>query len=116
MSDVLLLDNNGDDFVKDLLDAMRDRGYHVTVTDRLKEARRLIAKAKLDLVLVNILLPEETAREVLELARQQGIRTFLLTGGAARSEHAVGLPGIFRIAGPAAVTARRVETGFIFDR
>jgi CheY-like chemotaxis protein len=71
-------------------------GYHVTVTAELNDARQMLERVKFDLIIANILLPDGTAFEVMEMARQRGIRTFLMTGGpsyASRSPAAAAKTG-----------------------
>ena len=61
---------------------LEKRGYYVTVTARLNDAHQMLERAKFDLIIVNILLPDGTAFEVMEMAKQRGIRTFLMTGSS----------------------------------
>ncbi|SRR6266571_2190775 len=62
---------------------LEERGYSVTVTADV--AHQMLRRAEFDLVIVNILLPDGAAFDVVEMARRRGIRAFLMTGGSSGS-------------------------------
>ena len=64
---------------------LEERGYSVTVTAAVDVARQMLQRAEFDLVIVNILLPDGAAFDVVEMARRRGIRAFLMTGGSSGS-------------------------------
>src|SRR6266446_7530532 len=64
---------------------LEERGYSVTVTAALDVAHQTLQRAEFDLVIVNILLPDGAAFDVVEMARRRGIRAFLMTGGSSGS-------------------------------
>jgi DNA-binding response OmpR family regulator len=64
---------------------LEDHGYYVSVTATLNDVRQMLERVKFDLIIVNILLPDEAAFEVVEMAKQRGIRTFLMTGSSSHS-------------------------------
>jgi DNA-binding response OmpR family regulator len=58
---------------------LEDDGYYVSVTAKLNDARHMLERVKFDLIIASIHLPDGTAFEVMEMAKQRGIRTFLMT-------------------------------------
>jgi DNA-binding response OmpR family regulator len=58
---------------------LEERGYFVTVTAGLNDARQMLERIKFVLIITSIHLPDDTAFEVMEMAKQRGIRTFLMT-------------------------------------
>ena len=64
---------------------LEERGYSVSVTATLDDARQMLERVKFDLVIVNILLPDGAAFKVMETAKERGIRTFFMTCRLSRS-------------------------------
>ena len=61
---------------------LEERGYSVTVTAAVDVARQMLQRAEFDLVIVNILLPDSAAFDVVEMTRRRGIKAFLMTGSS----------------------------------
>jgi len=75
---------------------LEERGYSVTVTAALDVAHQMLQRAEFDLVIVNILLPDGAAFDLVEMARRRGIRAFFMTGsssGSSRSRVAAAKTG-----------------------
>src|ERR1700693_3835945 len=84
MKHVLLFEDEHD-IAMGLLDTLGDHGYYVSVTVKLNDARQMLERTEIDLIIANILLPDGAAFEVMEMAKKRGIRTFFMTGGSSRS-------------------------------
>ena len=65
---------------------LQERRYFVTVTTGLNDAREVLERVNFDLIIANVHLPDDTAFEVMEMAKQRGIRTFLMTGSSSPVE------------------------------
>ena len=61
---------------------LEERGYSVTVTAAVDVAHQMLQRAEFDLVIVNILLPDGAAFDVVEMTRRRGIKAFLMTGSS----------------------------------
>src|SRR6266568_3529960 len=64
---------------------LEERGYSVIVTAALDVAHQKLQRAEFDLVIVNILLPDGAAFDLVEMARRRGIRAFFMTGSSSGS-------------------------------
>jgi DNA-binding response OmpR family regulator len=88
MKHVLLFEAEHDVSIM-LRHTLEERGYSVTVTAALDVARQMLQRGGFDLVIVNVLLPDGAAFDVVEMARRRGIKAFLMTGsssGSSRSQ------------------------------
>jgi DNA-binding response OmpR family regulator len=84
MMHVLLFDDEHDVSII-VRRTLEEHGYFVSVTAVLDDARQMLERVKFDLVIVNILLPDGAAFEVMETAKEKGIRTFFMTYRLSRS-------------------------------
>jgi DNA-binding response OmpR family regulator len=82
----VLLFEDGHDIAIGLRRTLEDNGYHVSVTAKLNDACQMLERVKFDLIIASIHLPDGTAFEVMEMAKQRGIRTFLMTGSSSPVE------------------------------
>jgi two-component system response regulator PilR (NtrC family) len=82
---VLLVENAH--VVRDLLeDVLQDAGFHVTVSERIAEARALLASDAFEMVITDVILPDGLGSALAAEARQMGIRTLLVTGHPAQAQ------------------------------
>jgi two-component system, OmpR family, response regulator len=76
---VLLLEDEHD--IRFLLrTALEDHGYYVTYTPRISDARAILERVKVDVLIANIVLPDGNSLAVAEFAKQKNIPALLMTG------------------------------------
>ena len=90
MKNILLFEDEHDVGIM-LGRTLEERGYFVTVTTGLNDARQMLERIKFDLIIASIHLPDGTAFEVMEMAKQRGIRTFLMTLSSSQRVHGHGM-------------------------
>jgi DNA-binding response OmpR family regulator len=89
MKHILLVEDEHDIAIL-LREAMESDGYYVTFVKRVADARAVLLRVKFHLLVANLLLPDGTAFDLLEMANQRGISAFLMTGSV---EHMAQLEG-----------------------
>jgi DNA-binding response OmpR family regulator len=89
MKHILLFQDEHD--VGIMLRRILERRYFVAVTTGLNDARQMLERVKFDLIIASIHLPDGTAFEVMEMAKQRGIRTFLMTLSSSQRVHGHGM-------------------------
>jgi DNA-binding response OmpR family regulator len=85
MRHVLLFEDEHDTAIG-LRRTLEDDGYYVSVTAKLNDVRQMLERVKFDLIIASIHLPDGTAFEVMEMAKQRGIRTFFMAGSSSPVE------------------------------
>jgi DNA-binding response OmpR family regulator len=95
---VLLVEDEHDIAIM-LRRVLEERQYYVTFTPRLAQARAVLERVRVDLVIANVILPDGTGMEAVDLARQRDIPFLLMTGSV---EHMIRLEdnGTFYLAKP----------------
>jgi DNA-binding response OmpR family regulator len=79
MKHILLLED--DPNVTDLLACLlNESGYYVSSTWRVADAREILEKAKVDLFVADILLPDGTAFPAIEEAKRRDVSCLIITG------------------------------------
>jgi DNA-binding response OmpR family regulator len=79
MKHMLLLED--DRSVVDLSTTLlKEDGYYVSSTSRLADARQILQKTKVDLLIADIVLPDGTAFAAIDEAKRQNIACLLMTG------------------------------------
>lgn len=79
MRHILLLEDEHDIQIL-LRTALEDHGFYVTYTARVSDARAILERIKIDLVIANVILPDGNSLATIEFAKQKGIPTILMTG------------------------------------
>ena len=79
MKHILLLED--DRSVVDLLSTLlEDDGYYISSTSRVADAKQILQKTKVDLLIADIVLPDGTAFAAIDEAKRQNIACLLMTG------------------------------------
>ena len=79
MKHILLLED--DRSVVDLLSTLlADDGYYVSSTSRVADAKQILQKTNVDLLIADIVLPDGTAFAAIDEAKRQNISCLLMTG------------------------------------
>jgi DNA-binding response OmpR family regulator len=79
MKHILLLED--DRSVVDLLSTLlEDDGYYVSSTSRIADAKQILQKTKVDLLIADIVLPDGTAFAAIDETKRQNIAYILMTG------------------------------------
>jgi DNA-binding NtrC family response regulator len=79
---VVLLVDDDRDFCASLWDLLHERGYRVSLAHTVPAGKELVQQRKFDVVLLDLKLPEGTARDVLAVLREANpdARAILITG------------------------------------
>ena len=79
MKHILLLEDDRD--ITDLLsNLLADEGYYVSSTARVADAREILQKTKVDLLIADIVLPGGTAFVAIDEAKKANIACLMMTG------------------------------------
>jgi len=70
--------------------ALEEQGYFVSFTPSLANARAVIERTKVDLLIANLLLPDGVSFEIADFAGHHAIPSFIMTGSV---EHMAQLEG-----------------------
>ena len=63
-----------------LVSVLEDAGYRVIVAATVAEARSMLGRRKIDLLVADIVLEDGTAFEILETAKRRAVPYLLITG------------------------------------
>ena len=75
---LLLEDNSG--VVDLLISLLEESGYYVSATTRVNDAKQMLERAKIDLLIADILLPDGVAFPAIDEAKRRNIPYLLMTG------------------------------------
>lgn len=79
MKHILLLEDNSG--VVELITALlEEAGYYVSTTARVNDAKQMLERSKVDLLIADILLPDGVAFPAVDEAKRQNIPYLLMTG------------------------------------
>jgi two-component system, OmpR family, response regulator len=79
MKHILLLED--DSGVVDVLSAiLEDGGYYVSTTARVADAKEVLERSKVDLLIADIVLPGGTAFSAVDEAKRRNVPHLLMTG------------------------------------
>ena len=82
MKHVLLLEDDGS-VSSVLVGLLEEEKYYVSTTTRVADAREFLERAKVDSFIADVVLPDGTAFAAVDLAKQQKVPYFLITGSFA---------------------------------
>ncbi len=79
MKHILLLKD--DPSIVDLLSTLlKDDGYYISSTGRVADATQILQKTKVDLLIANIVLSDDTAYAAIDEAKRRNVVCLLMTG------------------------------------
>src|SRR5579872_279610 len=98
MKHILLLED--DSGIVDLLQmALEEVGYYVSTTARVNDAKQMLERSKVDLLIADILLPDGVAFPAIDEAKTRNIPSLLITGSV-RHMAQLAANGEFHLAKP----------------
>ena|SRR5579862_859995 len=81
MKHILLLEDDSG-IVDLLLILLEEAGYYVSATARVNDAKQMLERSKVDLLIADILLPDGVAFPAIDEAKTRNIPYLLMTGSA----------------------------------
>lgn len=82
MKSVLLLDEPKNSCLT-MASSLRKYGCSIIATSAIDDAREIVAREDIDLIITNVAIGESILSEIVDLAKARGIRTFGMSGSSA---------------------------------
>lgn len=79
MKSVLLLDEPKNSCLT-MASSLRKYGCSIIATSAIDDARKIVAREEIDLIITNVAIGESVLSEIADLAKAKGIRTFGMSG------------------------------------